>query len=90
VARTYYILNKSWIYKLLGRSDPGHVSERFDATLPCTRTRSCLDFMTEATKLHRTQENDMGMARALRSAFARMNLRWIDPYQVTKDPAEPA
>jgi LmbE family N-acetylglucosaminyl deacetylase len=90
VARTYYVLNKFWVYKLLGRADPGHVSERFDATLPCTRTTSCLTFMTEATKLHRTQENDMSTVRSLRSAFSRVSLRWIDPYQEIREPTEPA
>ncbi|MBI5477788.1 MAG: PIG-L family deacetylase [Deltaproteobacteria bacterium] len=90
VARTYYVLNKFWVYRLLGRADPGHVTERFDATLPCTRSVSCLSFMTEATKLHRTQDNDMSTVRSLRSAFARVNLRWIDPYQVINQPTEPA
>ena len=90
VARTYYVVNRIWLYRLIGRADPGHVSERFDATLPCTRTMSCLRFMTEATRLHRTQDNDMSMVRNFRSLFSRVNLRWIDPYQVTKEPSEPA
>jgi LmbE family N-acetylglucosaminyl deacetylase len=90
VTRTYYVLNKFWVLRLLGRGDPGHVTERFDATLPATRTMSCLSFMTEATKLHGTQERDMSTVRSLRSAFARTSLRWIDPYQEIREPTEPA
>jgi LmbE family N-acetylglucosaminyl deacetylase len=90
VTRTYYVLNKFWVYKLLGRADPGHVSERFDATLPCTHTTSCLSFMCEATKLHRTQDRDMSTVRSVRSAFSRVSLRWIDPYREIRDPTEPA
>ena len=90
VARTYYLVNRIWLYKLLGRADPGHVSERFDATLPCTRTMNCLRFAVEASKLHRTQERDMSQMRSFRSVFARLSLRWIDPYQVLNEPTEPA
>lgn len=90
VTRTYYVLNKFWLLRMLGKADPGTVTERFDATLPATRTMNCLTFMTEATKIHRTQENDMATVRSLRSAFARVNLRWIDPYQVQYEPTEPA
>jgi len=90
VARTYYVLNRFWVYRLIGRADPGPVTERFDATLPAHPGTSCLSFMTEATKLHRTQENDMGRVRSLRSVFARMDLRAVDPFHEIYEPAEPA
>ncbi|RME19458.1 MAG: hypothetical protein D6806_18260, partial [Deltaproteobacteria bacterium] len=43
VGRTYYILNRVCLFVLLGRADPGPVTETFDATLPATASLSCVD-----------------------------------------------
>jgi LmbE family N-acetylglucosaminyl deacetylase len=86
VGRTYYVLNRFWPLRLVGRADPGPVTERFDATLPCTPTQSCLRFMLEATRLHRSQDRDMENVRSLRSAFATLDLRQADPFTHIKDP----
>jgi LmbE family N-acetylglucosaminyl deacetylase len=86
VAATYYVLNRFWPLRLVGRADPGPVTERFDATLPCTPTQSCLRVMLDATRLHRSQERDMETVRTLRSAFATIDLRRVDPFTELKDP----
>lgn len=90
VARTYYVLNRYWPLVLVGRADPGPVTETFDAALPCRYGFSCLDFMVHATHAHRTQHGDMGTVRDHRGAFATMRLRQVDPFEQVLDPAAPA
>ena len=90
VARTYYVLNRYWPYVLLGKADPGPVTEQFDATLPCPGAGRCLDFMLEATRLHRTQARDMAAVRRFYGAFLTMNLRLTDPFREVYPPDEPA
>lgn len=90
VERTYYLLNRYWLLVLIGRGDPGPVTETFDATLPCTYRTSCLDFMVRATRAHRTQHADMGTVRAHRGAFATLCMRQVDPHTRIADPAAPA
>lgn len=89
VRRTYYLLNRSWIFRLILRADPGPVTETFDATLPCRYGESCLDFMLHATRLHRTQKNDMGSVRAHPGLFEVLCLRQTDPWRERYDPEEP-
>ena len=78
--RTYYVLNRFWVFVMIGAADPQPVTEEFDATQPCTGSMTCQDFMSEATKFHRTQENDMGNVRYFRSAFKTVYLRQVDPW----------
>ena len=78
--RTYYMLNRYWVFVMFGLADPGPVTEEFDATQPCTGSMTCQDFMCEATKFHRTQDNDMGNVRYFRSAFQTLWLRQTDPF----------
>ena len=78
--RTYYVLNRFWVFVMMGEADPQPVTEEFDATQPCTGSMTCQDFMSEATRLHRTQENDMGNVRYFRSAFKTVYLRQVDPW----------
>lgn len=89
VQRTYYVLNRFWLLVMFGHGDPGPVTEEFDATLPCTPLMTCQDFMSEATKLHRTQENDMSNVRYFRSAFRKIALRQTDPFTKIYPPDEP-
>ena len=70
------------------QSDPGPVTETFDALLPCTRTQSCLDFMTEATRFHLSQDRDMGNVRRFRSAFRLLYLCQVDAFTQIANPAE--
>jgi LmbE family N-acetylglucosaminyl deacetylase len=88
VERTYYMLNRHWLFKLLFRADPGPVTETFDAELPCKYGMSCLDFMCKATLFHRTQYNDMHNVRANRGAFSELCLKQVDPFTQIEDPAE--
>jgi len=90
VERTYYMLNRVWLFVLLGRADPGPVTESFDATLPASREKSCVDFMIHATHAHRTQHRDMGRVRSNRWLFTELDLRQVDPFSEFHDPAEPA
>jgi LmbE family N-acetylglucosaminyl deacetylase len=89
VARVYYLLNRFWVFRMLGIADPGPVTEVFDATLPCSYRTRCVDFMAMATRAHRTQQNDMGNVREHRSLFEQISLRQVDPFTEIKDPAEP-
>ncbi|MBM4395135.1 MAG: PIG-L family deacetylase [Deltaproteobacteria bacterium] len=93
VTRTYYLLNRYWPFVLAGRADPEPVTERWDALLPCPGAPGpgrCLDFMLHATKLHRTQANDMGAVRRFWGAFATMTMRQTDPFTEIVPPDEPA
>jgi len=90
VERTYHLLNRFWIYKLMGAADPLPYTEVFDAALPASPGVSCMSFMAEATRFHRTQENDMGAVRKIQSAaFSELLMRRVDPYTQAWDPAEP-
>jgi LmbE family N-acetylglucosaminyl deacetylase len=89
VERVYYMLNRVNLLILLGRADPGPVTETFDATLPARFGMSCVDFMAHATHAHRTQHNDMGTVRSNQSLFAELDLRQVDPFTEVSDPAEP-
>ena len=90
VERTYHLLNRFWVYRMMGAADPGPVTEVFDASLPALPGMSCSQFMAEATRYHRTQDNDMGMVRRVRSAaFDELAMRRVDPFTQAFDPAEP-
>ncbi|HPV03877.1 MAG TPA: PIG-L family deacetylase [Myxococcota bacterium] len=88
VERTYFMLNRFWLFRMLGAADPGPVSEVFDATLPATGKLSCVDFMAHATTFHKTQANDMGTVRKGRIMFNNLPLRRVDPFTQSWDPAE--
>ncbi len=90
VTRLYWVLNRFWLLRLLGRADPGPITEVWDAHAPCTRDMTCLDFMVEATRLHRTQANDMGMVRRFQAAFGTVYLCQVDYETAHKPPDEPA
>jgi LmbE family N-acetylglucosaminyl deacetylase len=88
VERTYWLQSRYWLMRMLGQADPGPVTEVFDATLPAAAGLSCVDFMCYATEQHRTQLNDMGLVRRMRTAFNQANLRQVDPFSITVDPGE--
>lgn len=90
VERTYFLLNRFWLFRMLGAADPGPVSEIFDATVRATDTLSCVDFMTYATKFHETQARDMGSVRKFRILFNSLALRRVDPFTAVWNPAEKA
>jgi LmbE family N-acetylglucosaminyl deacetylase len=89
VTRTYNLVAKFWLLNMLGQGDPGPVTEVFDGTLPAVDGLSCVDFMAYATELHRTQANDMGTVRRLRTAFNSLSLRQTDPFTEIFLPDEP-
>jgi LmbE family N-acetylglucosaminyl deacetylase len=78
--RTYYVLNRFWVFVLIGQADPPPVTETFDATQHCIGSMTCQDFMSEATRAHRSQESDMSEVRYYRSAFKTVHLRQVDPW----------
>ena len=88
VARVYYMLNQVWLLRLLGRADPGPVTETFDARVACVPGMDCRKFMLEATRLHRTQANDMGNVRRMYTLFGELNLRQVDPFAELHAPDE--
>jgi len=88
VTRVYYMLNRVWLLRLFGRADPGPVTESFDARVPCVPGMDCREFMLEATRLHRTQDNDMGTVRRFYSLFGELDLRQVDPFSELHAPDE--
>ncbi|MBN2497000.1 MAG: PIG-L family deacetylase [Deltaproteobacteria bacterium] len=78
--RIYFLQNRYWLLALVGRADPGPVTETWDARLPCGE-QSCLDFMLRATRYHRSQHRDMARVHAHRSAFETLHLRQVDPFE---------
>lgn len=91
VPRTYHVLSRFWLLRMLGGGDPGPVTETFDGMLPCRGGgRTCLDVALRATEFHRTQANDMGTVRRFGRALEEIALRQADPFQEPfRDPAEP-
>ena len=88
VRRVYYLENRFWVFRLLGIADPGPVTETWDARVRCKPGMTCRDFMLEATKLHRSQANDMGKVRRYYTLFGTLSLCQTDPFKVVYDPAE--
>ncbi len=89
VTRTLLQQNRFWVFRLAGGGDPGPVTDVFDASLPAAPGLSCADFMASATRLHRTQEADMGMVRRVKSAgFLTLHFRRVDPWRDFFDPEE--
>jgi len=77
IKRMYHVVNRYWALWLIGKADPGPVTEVFDGHLPATYKESCVEFMLRATHLHRTQHGDMSNVREYPSAFAEVNLRQV-------------
>lgn len=88
VGRVYQLVNRYWPLVLFGAADPPPVTEEFDATVPCTEKRSCLEVMLQGIRHHRTQHNDMQKVVDFRGAFETLSLRQIDPYEQWWDPAK--
>ncbi len=89
IGRLYFMMNRHPLLRLLGKADPGLVTEGWDATQPCGEI-TCLEFMIRATRMHRTQHRDMQTVAEHRSAFETLYMRQVDPYTERFDPAEPA
>ena len=89
VGRTYRLLAKHWILSLFGAADPGDITETWDSDLPSGAGMTCREFMAWATRLHRSQDTDMGSVRKYVWLFAPMKMRQVDPFTEIKDPAEP-
>jgi LmbE family N-acetylglucosaminyl deacetylase len=89
VPYTYYCVNKYWIYRLLGISDPLPYTEKFNARQPCIDDLLCIDVAAEFTRPHRTQANDMGAVRKVAKFIQFIYLRRTDPFTEIYDPFEP-
>ena len=90
VEYTYYGLNKSGLYDLLGRADPGPVTEIWDARQPCVNGYSCRDIVARFSRAHETQARDMGNLRHMARMFSHVYLYRDNPFNVTYDPFEKA
>ncbi len=82
----YFGLNKYMIFKVIGGTDPSPVTEEWNMNKECVAGKSCKKLLSEYTRFHRSQKNDMGMVRYL--------LRWIDTiylsrYDPFKNPLDP-
>jgi LmbE family N-acetylglucosaminyl deacetylase len=83
VGAVYYVLNKYWPARMLGRGDDREPTETFDTHERCG-TRPCIDVALDITRAHRTQKSDMGNVRMLRPQLGLLFLRAVDP----DDPAD--
>ena len=77
------------------QSDPGPVTEEWDATQVCVEGESilagleCREVMAKFTEPHRSQENDMSTIRRLLFMIDEVYLRRTDPFTERLDPFEP-
>jgi LmbE family N-acetylglucosaminyl deacetylase len=89
VPRTYYLLVRNWLTRLLGRADPLAPTETFDTDQDCAGGTRCKEIAAELARVHRSQQNDMGAMRVVilmsRTAF----LRRVDPFAEIAPPTEP-
>ena len=85
---TYYGLNKSGLYSLLGRADPGAVTEVWDARQHCINGYSCRDVVARFSRAHQTQDRDMGNLRHMARMFSKVYLQRDDPFTKVYDPFE--
>lgn len=86
VRAVYHVLNKYWIMDLVGlANDPKPFDEALDSTAPCDvdahgNERSCLDVFLGNTRVHRSQEGDMGNLRLGKSYLHEAYVRRLDPF----------
>lgn len=90
VPHVYYGVNRHWLYRMLGKGDPGPVTEIWDASRPCIRGMTCYETMASFTEPHRSQGRDMGAVREVKWIFTRSTLCRVDPFTQISDPFEPA
>jgi hypothetical protein len=90
VSHTYFLLNKYWFMKLLGRGyDPQPWTDVFDARMPCSGNQTGSDIMRENIAIHRSQPWDMAAFRRLSTLIYHLFLYRADPYHQIDDPFEP-
>lgn len=78
VGRLYYLLARYWPLRLVGKADPGPVTEQWDAEQPCGDGKTCLERMLRGIDFHRSQVRDMDKVRRFRGAFRTVSLRQVD------------
>lgn len=85
----YCGLNRYFPLTFFGMADPGPVTETWRADTSCGNGWLCRDVMGEISRMHESQENDMGMVRRLVPFMRRVYLRKINPFTEYYDPYEP-
>jgi len=90
VSHKYHLLNRSGLFRFIGRADPAPVHELWDANTPCIQGLSCLAVMGEFTRQHQSQDRDMESIRNHPGVFETVFLQHHDPFTQTLDPFEPA
>ena len=88
VGRTYYVLAKNWLYRLLRIDDPFDPTEAFDARQKCTAAARCNALAAEFTRPHRSQGRDMAAMRFVTRLTRKVYLRRADPFTEIADPLE--
>ena len=89
VDHVFFGLNKHWLVRALGGGDDRPVTDIWDATVPCIKGKACYEIMSEYTRPHRTQANDMGAVRQVPYLMKKNYLYRADPFTEIKDPYEP-
>ncbi|MGC8928171.1 MAG: PIG-L family deacetylase [Myxococcota bacterium] len=88
VRHLYFGLNKYFIFKILGQTDPSPVTEEWNMNKECAGGKSCKELLSKYTRFHRSQENDMGTVRKLLRWIDTMYLSEYDPFKHPLDPYE--
>ncbi len=84
----YFGLNKYSIFKLFGQTDPSPITEKWNMNKECAAGKSCKKLLSDYTKFHKSQENDMSNARTLLRWIDTMYLSLYDPFSKPLDPYE--
>lgn len=88
VKHLYFGLNKYFIFKIIGQTDPSPVTEEWNMNKECAGGKSCKELLSMYTRFHKSQENDMKTVRKLLRWIDTMYLSEYDPFKYPLDPYE--
>ncbi len=88
VRHLYFGLNKYPIFKIVGGQDPSPITEEWDMNKECLGGKSCKELLSNYTRFHKSQENDMKTVRRLLRWIDTLYLSEYDPFSNPIDPYE--
>lgn len=88
VKHFYFVLNKYFVFNLIGGIDPSPITEVWEMNKECSGGLSCKELLSRFTRFHRSQENDMKTVRRLLRWVDNLYLSKFDPFTTPLDPYE--
>lgn len=88
VKHLYFVLNKYFIFKILGKTDPSPVTEVWNMNKECSAGKRCKELLSRYTRFHRSQDRDMSTVRTLIKWIDNVYLSEYDPFAKPLDPYE--